>query len=104
MGNWLMKNVKGGGAADVVEDVAATDVVSIVDTDAGSYSKLGWWIILLGVGGFLLWAMLAPLDKSVPVSSTVMVATNRKAVQHQTGGTVQDILVKEGDTVKAGQP
>jgi protease secretion system membrane fusion protein len=86
-------------------DVVAHEVVPIkVETDSSSYSRLGWLIVLLGVGGFFLWAMFAPLDKGVPVSGTVTVATNRKAVQHQTGGTVDDILVKEGDVVKAGQP
>ena len=36
------------------------------------------------------------------LSGTVTVATNKKAVQHLTGGTVEAILVKEGDKVKAG--
>lgn len=74
-----------------------------VETDASSHALLGWLIVLAGVGGFLLWAILAPLDKGVPVSGTVMVAGNRKAIQHQTGGTVAEILVKEGDKVSAGQ-
>jgi protease secretion system membrane fusion protein len=70
--------------------------------DALPYIRLGWWIIIAGIGGFLLWASLAPLDKGVPLSGTVTVTTNRKAVQHQTGGTIEDILVKEGDVVEAG--
>src|SRR5512134_1804253 len=73
-----------------------------IDTDARLYIRLGWWIVVAGVGGFLLWASLAPLDKGVPLSGTVTVSTNRKAIQHQTGGTIEDILVKEGDVVKAG--
>ena len=89
---------------DPITDVVAHDVaLSEVNTDATSHTRLGWWIVLLGVGGFALWATLAPLDKGVPVPGTVAVATNRKAVQHQTGGTVEDILVKDGDVVKAGQ-
>lgn len=88
------------GATDVVvHDVALHDV----NTDASTHTRLGWWIVLAGVGGFALWAMFAPLDKGVPVNGTVTVATNRKAIQHLTGGTVEDILVKEGDVVKAGQ-
>ena len=87
----------------------ATDVVShdisplTVNTDAGGYSKLGWWMILAGFGGFLLWAFLAPLDKGVPLSGTVVKESSRKAIQHQAGGTIDAILVKEGDVVKAGQ-
>ncbi len=38
------------------------------------------------------------------MAGTVTVAGNKKAVQHQSGGTIQKILVKEGDLVKAGQP
>lgn len=74
-----------------------------VNTDAGVYSKLGWIIVVLGFGGFLLWALLAPLDKGVPLPGTVTKQSHRQAVQHQTGGTVQDILVRDGDRVKAGQ-
>lgn len=87
-----------------VTDVITHDVTPLtVNTDAGAYSKLGWWIVLLGVGGFLLWAIFAPLDKGVPMSGTVATESSRKAIQHLTGGTVQDILVKDGDVVKAGQ-
>lgn len=88
--------------SNVLEN-AGVDPASIVKTDEATHARLGWWIVLVGVGGFFLWATLAPLDKGVPLSGSVMVATNRKAVQHQTGGIVDDILVREGDMVKAGQ-
>jgi protease secretion system membrane fusion protein len=81
---------------DKVEDLE-------VDTDARAYARMGWLIVLLGVGGFLLWALLAPLDKGVPLAGTVAKASNRQAVQHQAGGTIQEILVRDGDVVKAGQ-
>jgi protease secretion system membrane fusion protein len=85
-------------------DVVAHDVTPLtVNTDAGAYSKIGWLVVLLGVGGFLLWASLAPLDKGVPLPGTVVVASNRKAIQHLGGGIVDDILVQDGDVVKAGQ-
>lgn len=73
-----------------------------VQTDATGHIRLGWFIILGGIGGFLLWASLAPLDKGVPLGGTVTVETNKKAIQHANGGTVEAILVKEGDLVKAG--
>jgi protease secretion system membrane fusion protein len=95
----MMKLLKNEAAEVVAHDVAPLEV----NTDARAYSRLGWIIVLLGVGGFLLWALLAPLDKGVPLSGTVAKESNRKTVQHQNGGTVQQILVKDGDTVKAGQ-
>lgn len=74
-----------------------------VNLDARMLARLGWLIVLLGVGGFLLWALLAPLDKGVPMPGTVAKASNRQAVQHQLGGTISQILVRDGDVVKAGQ-
>ncbi|MEQ1766815.1 MAG: HlyD family type I secretion periplasmic adaptor subunit [Methylotenera sp.] len=79
-------------------DVNANDV----QTDARTHIRLGWLIIFGGIGGFLLWASLAPLDKGVPMGGTVTVETNKKAIQHANGGTIDEILVKEGDVVKAG--
>ncbi|MFD2366660.1 HlyD family type I secretion periplasmic adaptor subunit [Pseudoduganella sp. GCM10020061] len=87
----------------------ATDVVShdvtpeTVNTNASSYTRLGWIIVLVGFVGFMLWATLAPLDKGVPMSGHVAKESNRKVVQHLVGGTVDEILVREGDRVKAGQ-
>lgn len=75
-----------------------------VQTDARKPARLGWWLVIAGLCTFVLWASLAPLDQGVPMGGTLTVAGNRKAVQHQSGGTVEAILVKEGDTVKAGQP
>jgi protease secretion system membrane fusion protein len=94
-----MKLLKNDVAEVVTHDVEPLEV----NTDARVYSRLGWLIVLLGVGGFLIWALFAPLDKGVPLSGTVAKESNRKAVQHLSGGTVQQILVKDGDTVKAGQ-
>lgn len=85
-------------------EVISHDVTPLtVNTDSGAYSKVGWGIVLAGVLGFVVWATMAPLDKGVPMSGYVSKETNRKVVQHLAGGTVQDILVKDGDHVKAGQ-
>ncbi|HEY0846089.1 MAG TPA: HlyD family type I secretion periplasmic adaptor subunit [Noviherbaspirillum sp.] len=92
------------GDKEAVTDVEVVDEgLRDVNVDATAPTRLGWWVVLAGFGGFMLWATLAPLDKGVPVPGNVAVATQRKAVQHLTGGAIEDILVKEGDTVKAGQ-
>lgn len=79
------------------------DSSSWVETDETIHTRLGWWIVLAGFGGFILWASFAPLDKGVPISGTVTVASHLQAVQHQTGGIIDSILVKEGEHVKVGQ-
>ena len=89
---------------EVATDISFQDVPSPeMNTDETQHAKMGWWIVIVGVGGFMLWASLAPLDKGVPLSGTVAVASSRKVIQHPTGGIIEEILVKEGNTVKAGQ-
>lgn len=86
-----------------VRGMLSLDEYVEVNTDARAFARLGWLIVLLGFGGFLLWAFFAPLDKGVPMSGTVMKESNRQAVQHQLGGTVRELLVRDGAVVKAGQ-
>lgn len=66
--------------------------------------RIGLWALGIGFGGFLLWAGLAPLDEGVPTQGMVAIDTKRKAVQHQTGGIIQQVLVREGQFVKADEP
>jgi len=94
-----MKLVKKDAAEVITHDATPLEV----KTDASAFSRIGWIVVLVGFGGFLLWALLAPLDKGVPLSGTVATESNRQAVQHQAGGTVQELLVRDGDTVKKGQ-
>lgn len=85
-------------------EVITHDVAPLtVNTDASSYARLGWILVLVGFVGFLVWATFAPLDKGVPLSGTVVKESNRKAIQYQAEGIVQDILVNDGDHVKQGQ-
>ena len=52
---------------------------------------------------FLIWAIFAPIDAGVTVPGNVSVLGNRKAIQHPTGGVVQEIMVKEGAQVQQGE-
>lgn len=76
---------------------------SRVDTDFTTPLRWGAAVLILGFGGFTAWAAFAPLDAGVAADATVQVAGNRKSVQHLEGGTVEEILVREGDLVEAGQ-
>ena len=73
-------------------------------TDTRSPARLGFRVLAIGFGGFLLWAAFAPLNEGVPTSGIVTIETKRKAVQHLTGGIVKAVHVKEGQIVHEGAP
>lgn len=54
-------------------------------------------------GGFLLWAAFAPISGAAVAPGVVTVAGDRQAVQSLNGGVVERLMIKEGDTVAAGQ-
>lgn len=68
-----------------------------------AYLRWGLWLVIVGFGGFLCWASFAPLDRGVPVSGSVVVTGNRKAVQHPGGGVIAQLRVHDGEKVQAGQ-
>jgi protease secretion system membrane fusion protein len=72
--------------------------------DAERYARIGYWALGLGLGGFLLWAALAPLDEGVAAPGSVAMDTRRKTVQHLSGGIVRELLVREGQHVREGEP
>ena len=72
-------------------------------TNSAGAARLGLWVLGVGLGGFLLWAGLAPLDEGVPTHGMVTIDTKSKAVQHLSGGIVKAVLVREGDLVKQEQ-
>src|SRR5262245_46352463 len=62
----------------------------------------GMAVSILLVGGIGAWAATTSLAGAVIASGTVVVESSAKKVQHQTGGIVGEILIKEGDHVSAG--
>jgi HlyD family type I secretion membrane fusion protein len=55
--------------------------------------------IVIGV-----WCFAAPLSGAVIAPAQLKVELNRKTVQHQEGGIVREILVRDGQRVRAGDP
>lgn len=60
---------------------------------------VGFGTVVLLFGGFSAWAIRAEIDGAVVASGRIVVDQNRQAVQHLTGGVVEEIFVKEGDSV-----
>jgi HlyD family type I secretion membrane fusion protein len=74
------------------------------ETDMRRIVRAG--LVVAGTGAVALgaWASLAPLAGAVIAPGFVKVDMNRKVVQHQEGGIVRELKVRDGDRVARGQP
>ncbi len=57
-------------------------------------------VIVFFIGGFFLWMMLATLESAAIAPGSVIVAGNRRVIQHLEGGIIQKIYVRDGSHVK----
>ncbi len=71
---------------------------------AARFARAGWWVILGAVVPIGLWLGFAALSMAVVAQAFVKVDLNRRPVQHLEGGIVHSVLVRDGQTVKAGDP
>jgi epimerase transport system membrane fusion protein len=74
------------------------------EREAGRLVRTGCWILVGAVLPIALWMALAPLAMAVVAPAVVKVDLNRRPVQHLEGGTVREVLVRDGQHVKAGEP
>ena len=84
-------------------DVSTVENKREVDLNDARPRRWGWWLLVVGFGGFIAWALLAPLDAGVSAQGSVVVTGNRKAVQSLAAGKIAEISAKDGDSVKTGQ-
>jgi protease secretion system membrane fusion protein len=86
-------------------DITDVDVLNDFDAHADTSGpiRLGFRVLVIGFGGFLLWSALAPLDEGVSSPASVSIETRRKTIQHLNGGVVHSVAVKEGQWVHAGE-
>ncbi|MBX3653117.1 MAG: HlyD family type I secretion periplasmic adaptor subunit [Ramlibacter sp.] len=82
---------------------AAGPLLAPAPVDVARTLRVGWWILLLGFGGFLLFAILVPLDEGVPAPATIVVENRSTQIQHPTGGVVTELAVHEGQRVTRGE-
>ncbi len=65
---------------------------------------IGLAALVIGAGGFGVWAAVAPLEGAVIAPAKVIVTGNNKVLQHLEGGIIRAVLVREGEAVAVGQP
>ena len=69
---------------------------------ARKHLTIGVLTLLVLVGGFGTWSVMAQITGALITSGQIEVDRNRQVVQHPDGGVVDEIVVGEGDTVLAG--
>jgi len=78
------------------------DDASMLRSSIRRYSTMGMLVVgflFFGVGG---WAVFANVHNAVIAPGRLVVASSVQEIQHREGGIVAEILVKNGDRVKAG--
>lgn len=93
----------GKGVRDQAVDAILSDPNARASSETSQPTRWGLWVITAAGLAFVVWASVAPLSQGVPVSGFLKVEGNSKTIQHMKGGIVEDIPVKDGDVVKAGQ-
>ncbi len=63
----------------------------------------GLALMVIAFGGFAAWAFRAPLAAAVIAQGSFVATGQNKIVQHLEGGVIEELMVKEGDEVQAGQ-
>ena len=61
------------------------------------------YVVVLAVAALLVWAWLAPIDEVTRGTGRVIPSSQLQRVQSFDGGVVQEILVREGERVEAGE-
>jgi HlyD family secretion protein len=85
------------------EDGDRADLAGCFRRDYDVELRTGLRVMLVGIGLTGGWAVLVPLSAAVMVAGTLVVESNVKKIQHQTGGIVAQIPVHDGMHVKEGE-
>lgn len=92
---------------DVTPQAPATidaEASEALPTKDKGYRGLGFAILLIALGGFMLWATTAKLAVAVVAPGDVSTASFKRTIQHLEGGIVSELPVSDGDKVEAGDP
>lgn len=66
-------------------------------------SRIILWMTFFSLAVFVAWAYFAELDQVTRAPGYVIASSRTQVIQSQDGGTLEELLVKEGDQVRAGQ-
>ena len=101
------RNLPANQEIDVTPNGPATidgEASEKLPTSDKGYRRLGFGILLIALGGFVLWSITASLAIAVVAPGSVSIESFKRTVQHLEGGIVRELLVEDGDKVEAGEP
>lgn len=67
-------------------------------------TRLGMRVFYAALVPLAVWTCVAPLSMAVVAPAYVKVDLNRRPIQHLEGGIVRQVLVRDGQRVRAGEP
>ncbi len=88
-------------AADA-NDIVGASAGDEIETGIEAPLRVGLTIAFLVFGVFGLWSLLAPIESAAHAQGSVTPRSYKKPVQHLEGGIVKEVLIQNGDVVKAG--
>lgn len=101
IGKITPKKVQGGNAGYLPP---GEDEPELMVENPSHIISQGMWIILIFFGLFGIWACFGKISGAVVAHGQIRIENERKIVQHLEGGIIDEILVKEGEEVREGQP
>jgi HlyD family secretion protein len=93
----------GRGALPALDLTLPTAPAAAAQPRTGGAILSGFLAIAVFFGAFAAWSVLAPLSEAAIAPGMIKVEGTRRTVQHLEGGIVREILVRDGDSVRAGQ-
>lgn len=61
------------------------------------------WLIVLALVAFIGWAYVAEIDQITRAPGTIITSSRSQVIQSQEGGTIAEMMVREGEIVERGQ-
>lgn len=80
-----------------------TNVLQQLENEQASFLRYGSWFIIALLSTFIIWASITEIDEFAIAEGVVTPREQIKVIQHLEGGVIEDILIREGDLVNAGQ-
>lgn len=84
--------------------VTASNSLQLLVSETRRLANWGLAVVILGLLPLTAWMTFAPLSSAVVAQAYVKVDLNRRPVQHAEGGIVRQVLARDGQRVRQGEP